>query len=424
MVTAVKINEERLLNTLSDLSRFTDTPGNGITRFSYGRQDAKAREYIIRRANEAGCDVFIDALQNIRIALPDNNHEGKRVISGSHIDTVRNGGWLDGIYGVCAALEILETLRESHRSFQNNYEMVIFAEEEGSNFGSTLTGSKFLTGAYDEPALDSLHDDNGKSLREVLDSLTNPPDICIYNTSDKNYSDLEWNSSDIKSMFELHIEQGPVLDHEPASLGIVESIFGIRVIEVTLKGVGNHAGATPMALRSDALCAAAECILKAESIVKGDADHSSVVTVGKLDISPNSSNVIAEKAKFTVEARDKDIDKINFLMNHIISELRSIAKERNVSCDIKELSNSAPVHLSSRLINVIEQTAKSKNLKYILMDSGAVHDAAMIAGSSDTGMIFVPSIDGRSHVPSENTNSRDLLTGAQFLLDTVLVELQ
>ena len=153
----LQTNEKRLLDNLHTLRTFTDTPQDGVTRFSYGTQDARAREYIIKRAENCGCSVSIDALQNIRIGLPTNKPGRKTVLSGSHIDTVRNGGWLDGIYGVCGALEVLETLAENPDSLKDtsfNYELVVFAEEEGSGFGSTMTGSKFITGIYAEADLD------------------------------------------------------------------------------------------------------------------------------------------------------------------------------------------------------------------------------------------------------------------------------
>ena len=308
---------------------FTDTPQDGVTRFSYGTQDARAREYIIKRAENCGCSVSIDALQNIRIGLPTNKPGRKTVLSGSHIDTVRNGGWLDGIYGVCGALEVLETLAENPDSLKDtsfNYELVIFAEEEGSGFGSTMTGSKFITGIYAEADLDKLVSDTGMSLRQTLQSLSPyGPDgkTIVYNTgglSQEALQNVRWDFDQVQTMLELHIEQGPVLDREGLSLGIVDSIFGMRVIEVTLTGVGNHAGATPMTERYDALCTAAECILAAEAHVKTDDDKRTVVTCGKMDIEPNCSNVIPETVRFSLEVRDKDETKIDRFMNEIIDQ--------------------------------------------------------------------------------------------------------
>ncbi|MBR3787485.1 MAG: M20 family metallo-hydrolase [Firmicutes bacterium] len=438
----MKINKDRLLEMLHDLKEFTDTPGNGVTRFSFGIQDATAREYILERAVEAGCSVDIDALQNIRIGLKTNSPDKDIVMAGSHIDTVRHGGWLDGIYGVCGALEVMLTLAEyvdaalagdksvlSLDDLKANYEMVIFSEEEGSNFGSTMTGSKFVTGFYKEEDLGKLRDDKGKTLRQRLIELpvTDEEDedsLDVYSMDYFDSGEILWDFNEIKTMLELHIEQGPVLDSEGLSIGIVDAIYGMRVIEVTLTGVGNHAGATPMGIRYDALCTAAECVLAAEEIVKSDEDERIVATIGKLSVFPDCSNVIPQEVKFTVEVRDKDEAKINEYMDSIIERIYNIASARRVGCVINEHSKSSPLYLTKSLRNDMEKLAKNKGLAYKVMDSGAVHDACMIANFVDTGMIFVPSIDGRSHVPEENTNEKDLITGVQFLLDVVLNEMK
>lgn len=438
----MKINKSRLLEMLHDLEDFTDTPGNGVTRFSFGVQDATAREYILEKAVDAGCTVDIDALQNIRIGLKSNVPGKSIVMAGSHIDTVRHGGWLDGIYGVCGALEVMLTLAEyvdaatsGDKSvmpideLKNNYEMVIFSEEEGSNFGSTMTGSKFVTGFYKEEDLGKLRDANGKTLRQRLIELPIKDDddedsLDVYSMDYFDSGEILWDFNEIKSMLELHIEQGPVLDKEGLSIGIVDAIYGMRVVEVTLTGVGNHAGATPMGIRYDALCTAAECVLAAEEIVKSDDDERIVATTGKLSVSPDCSNVIPQEVKFTVEVRDKDEYKINEYMNRIIERIRQLADARQVTCEITEHSKSSPLYLTKSLKEDMEKLAIKKNLAYKIMDSGAVHDACMIANFVDTGMIFVPSINGRSHVPEENTNEEDLIAGVQFLMDTVLNEMK
>lgn len=403
----MNIKSERLIKNLNELRKFTDTPGDGVTRFSYGEQDRRAREYIIGRAESAGCVVEEDELRNLRIRNRQSDPEKQAVLCGSHVDTVRNGGWLDGIYGVCSALEVMETLSEN--APDASYEMVVFAEEEGSNFGSTMTGSKFITGKYRAEDMDRLKNDDERTLREVLRRLPQE-DVTI---------STPWDLSRYKAMLELHIEQGPVLDRAGLSLGIVEAIFGMRVIEVTLTGVGNHAGATPMTERYDALSTAAECILAAESLVKADSDRRTVVTVGKMEIRPNCSNVIPETVKFSLEVRDKDEAKINGFMEKIIEKIRGLAAGRGVGCEIAEHSHSAPLKLDQDMIGMMQRSAQEKELPHKVMDSGAVHDACMIAEFVPTGMIFVPSIDGRSHVPEENTREEDLTLGAQFLLDVI-----
>lgn len=403
----MNIKSERLIKNLNELRKFTDTPGDGVTRFSYGEQDRRAREYIIGRAESAGCVVEEDELRNLRIRNRQSDPKKQAVLCGSHVDTVRNGGWLDGIYGVCSALEVMETLSEN--APDASYEMVVFAEEEGSNFGSTMTGSKFITGKYRAEDMDRLKNDDDQTLREVLRRLPQE-DVTI---------STPWDLSRYKAMLELHIEQGPVLDRAGLSLGIVEAIFGMRVIEVTLTGVGNHAGATPMTERYDALSTAAECILAAESLVKADSDRRTVVTVGKMEIRPNCSNVIPETVKFSLEVRDKDEAKINGFMEKIIEKIRGLAAGRGVGCEIAEHSHSAPLKLDQDMIGMMQRSAQEKELPHKVMDSGAVHDACMIAEFVPTGMIFVPSIDGRSHVPEENTREEDLTLGAQFLLDVI-----
>lgn len=444
MVQLMRINKERLLARLHTLKGFTDTPDKGVTRFSFSDEDASAREYILEIADEAGCIIDIDALQNIRIGLKTNSPDKKTVMAGSHIDTVRHGGWLDGIYGVCGALEVLETLAEraaatdpstgapdasllDPRDLPYNYEMIIFSEEEGSNFGSTMTGSKFVTGFYKEPDLDKLKNDKGKTLRQVLIGLPMKEDedsVDVYSDDAFDAGEILWDFDKIKTMLELHIEQGPVLDKEGLSIGVVDAIYGMRVIEVTLAGVGNHAGATPMGIRYDALCTAAECILAAEDIVRTDEEERIVATIGKLDIVPNCSNVIPEMVKFTVEVRDKEESKIDRFMNEIIDCINEIAETRQVSCIISEHSKSSPLHLTRRIKDDMAALAEKQGLPYKVMDSGAVHDACMIANFVDTGMIFVPSINGRSHVPEEDTNEEDIIAGVQFLMDTVLNEMK
>ena len=429
----MKINEQRLLGNLHELRKFTTTPGEGVTRFSYTPMDAKARAYIIKRAEAAGCSVAIDALQNIRIGLGSNVPGRPVVLAGSHIDTVQNGGWLDGIYGVCGALEVMETLTEEvgRGTFvpSCNYEVIIFAEEEGSNFGSTMTGSKFLAGKYGEAELDSLKDGAGNTLRQRLAALADIPDApeCaspLYNRGDVDVSEVPLDFGTIKTMLELHIEQGPVLDREGLSMGIVDNIFGMRVVEFTLSGLGNHAGASPMSERADALCAAAEAITECESIVRSDEDHRTVVTFGHIEMLPNQSNVIPETVHLTMEVRDRDKAKIDEYTQICIDTFRSVCEERGLECSIHEHSSSVPIVLSRRLVGEMTRRAEDHQINFKVMDSGAVHDACMLAEHVDTGMIFAPSINGRSHVPEEDTDEADLVSAAQFLMDTVLEELK
>ena len=407
----MKISGERLLSDLKRLKTFTDTPGTGVTRFSYGENDKKVREYLDREAKSFGFSVRTDAIGNMLIGESEEKKEGKKIYIGSHIDTVRNGGGLDGIYGVVSGLEILRTLRDNNSSLAADVRVVIFAEEEGSNFGSTMTGSKFITGIYGKEDLDHLKNEEEISLREILVKFGCPP---------YRQEEVSWDYSRIKAMLEIHIEQGPVLEQEGKTIGIVDAIFGMTTIEVTISGTGNHAGATPMRYRQDALAAAARCIAEAERIAAADSEGITVATVGKVAVSPNCSNVIPEKVVFTVEVRDKCQKKIDETRTKIEERTTEICRERGVGCKILKLAESGPFRMEASLLRHMDQLAEAADIPHRIMDSGAVHDTCVIAPYIPSGMLFVPSKGGRSHVPFEDTDPEDLVRGTQLLLDTVL----
>ncbi len=428
----MEINRERMLSDLKALREITDTPGEGVTRFSYGQKDREARAYITQAAKAAGLAVTNDAIGNMYIdfhgveqrlsqkASEASCCKAKKILIGSHIDTVRNGGWLDGIYGVIAGLEVMRTLAEGAEDDGGGGRgtletpiqtgLVIFAEEEGSNFGSTMTGSKFTAGIYGEKELDGLKDDRGVTLRQMLEG-------CGYPAYKRE--EVVWDFDRVKAMLELHIEQGPVLDRKGLSIGVVDTVYGMSVVEITLQGAGNHAGASPMEYRRDALAAAALCISAAEEIARRDPEGITVATAGKISVSPNCSNVIPEKAIFTVEVRDKEEGKIHSAMEEIKAAIGQIAVGRGLDCQIREVAFSAPIQMNESIKGAIAEQASRCGFPYQIMNSGAVHDACMIAAHAPAGMIFVPSRDGRSHVPFEDTAEEDLVRGAQLLLDTI-----
>lgn len=407
----MKVSGGRLLFDLNELKQFTDTPGAGVSRFSYGENDRKAREYLKASAESYGFAVGTDPVGNMYMRHPEADKSNQKICIGSHIDTVRNGGWLDGIYGVVGGLEVLRTLAENEQDRLKNVELVVFAEEEGSNFGSTMTGSKFAAGIYGEKELDSLKNGEGLSLRAVLSESGYEP----YKSEE-----VLWDFSRVKAMLELHIEQGPVLAEGKKSIGIVDTIFGMTTIEVTLNGTGNHAGASPMSYRKDALVAAAHCIIEAEQVARRDPRGVLVATVGKVAVSPNGSNVIPERVVFTLEVRHTSETVIEETISMLETAIREIAAQRDVACEITTLAASKPYQMNEDIINLIDGLALEMGVDYQRLNSGAVHDTCMIAPHVPAGMIFVPSIGGRSHVPFENTKEEDLVQGVQLLLNTVL----
>ena len=404
------INQERLLGDLRHLAALTDTPGEGVTRFSYGATDRQARDYLRRAAAQYRLTWTEDPVGNVRIGLPENRPWRPTLLAGSHIDTVRRGGWLDGAYGSVSALEVLRVLAEAGPVLDRNVEAVFFAEEEGSNFNATLTGSKFATGYFGPPELETLRDAQGVTLGEMLRKN---------GYAGASGGPMAWDFKHIEAMVELHIEQGPVLERERVSTGIVEGIFGLRLAEFIREGQGNHAGATPMSGRKDPLAAAARAILLIEEIARSDPEKLAVATVGQIEAFPGCTNVIPEKVRFTAEVRHAGRKQMDRIFEKILQGVALEAECRNVTLTSRELASNPPIRLDPELADRICVLAGGCGMGSRRIYSGAVHDASMLAAKTRVGMIFVPSIGGRSHVKEEDTPASDLMAGSQLLLDTI-----
>ncbi|NLA27971.1 MAG: Zn-dependent hydrolase, partial [Firmicutes bacterium] len=275
---------ERIRRDMLNISRFNATPHKGCTRFSYSEEDRKAKEYLIEEFNRLGLKVSIDAIGNIRARLEGKDAQAPAVMSGSHIDTVLHGGNFDGVVGVVGALEAVRVLVENKINVRNPVEIIVFVEEEGSNFGVTTVGSQAITGRYKLEHIKKLKTNGGVSLYEMAKNYGLDPD---------NLEESVIKPDEIKALIELHIEQGGILDSAALPIGIVGAISGIKTVAVTFEGVSNHAGATPMLLRKDPMIGAAKMIIAVEDIVKNRAHTSTVGTVGRITCFPNIPNIIA-----------------------------------------------------------------------------------------------------------------------------------
>lgn len=405
----MEINISRVKRDIKEIAKFNETPGEGYTRFSYSQEDLKARNYLLEEIYRLGLNTTIDGVGNILARLQGSNKDAPPVLIGSHIDTVLRGGMFDGVVGVVGALEVIRVFREREIINHTPIELVIFAEEEGSNFGSTLAGSKVLTGRYDKDDIKGIRNNLGMSMFEAAQKAGYDPDSVQRNII---------KPGDIKAMLELHIEQSVVLENEKKSIGIVEAIAGIKSFQIEIEGVANHAGATPMGMRRDALVGAAEIITAVKTIAQ-NAYLSTVATVGKIFCQPNVPNVIPGKVSFTLDVRDIYSDGIRIVVDQVRKKLKKISKKYDLISNMDFLGESEPIFLSPELINLIEETAIEKSLSCKRMNSGAVHDACMFGSIAKVGMIFVPSIGGRSHVPEELTSYEDIKYGCDLLLNVV-----
>ena len=403
----MKVNAKRIENDIKAINNFNSTPGHGISRATFTEEYIGAIDYIFNELRKIGADVKIMRGGNIRARLEGSIKDAPSVMIGSHIDSVFQGGKFDGVVGTVTSLEVFRTIFEKKIPHRNPIDFVVFVEEDGSRFSSVLLGSRIWAGKVKEEDISKILDKEGISFIEAMTSSgLIPEDNSILN------------GKKIKAMIEPHIEQSLVLESKGLSIGIVEIIAGIKQLEVVIEGVSNHAGATPMNLRNDALCGVAEIILNAEKI--SSENGTSVATVGLVEVTPGKTNIIPGKVRFTLDIRDKDDTTLNEISERIIKSIEASCKNRRLSHAIKQVSYTKPVFLSKKVVELIENSARNQGIDTLRMVSGAVHDSSVIAELTDVGMIFVPSKDGRSHCPEEYTYLKDIEIAANILLESVI----
>ncbi|MGE8002955.1 Zn-dependent hydrolase [Lysinibacillus sp. NPDC093216] len=398
------INGNRLLQHLHELSRIgRNEATGGINRFSFTLEEQQAIALITLYMEEAGMTVTVDAVGN---TIGTYGEGDETILLGSHIDTVPEGGKYDGALGVLGAIEVVQTIHEQQLLFTKKIQVVAFKDEEGTRFGFGLIGSSAMAGLLTEQQL-QLNDEAGITIEEAMKEFQLSP--CPLIKAQRN---------DIRAYLEMHIEQGKVLENEGLPIGIVTGIAAPLWLEVTVIGVSEHAGATPMPIRQDALTAASEMILAIEKMLNATSD--SVATVGKLNVSPNGSNVIPGKVTFTIDLRDIDEQKISTLENAILQQLQRIAENRNVTLSSKVLQRIKPAKTDALLQQQLAASIEKQGIQPYSLISGAGHDAMNIAKIAPIGMLFVRSKDGISHNPLEYSSDEDIVIATNIFYDTVV----
>ncbi|TCO54024.1 M20 family metallo-hydrolase [Actinocrispum wychmicini] len=406
----LEINSDRLLRRIRELGLIgRNSATGGITRTGFSATDREGRDYLINEARVAGLVSRVDAAGNILIGMADGQGQRPTLVMGSHIDTVVNGGRLDGAYGVLAALEVLQVCAES--DFHGSCELmaVAFANEEGALFPQPFFGSMVVSGRLaDLPA--EPQDHHGHSLREPLKQVGG--DLATLDGA-------VWPAGSVAAYLELHIEQGPVLEHGGHQIGVVDAITGRCILTVEIHGTAAHAGTTPMDARHDAVTAACRVVLAVESLSR-DRQVCRVSTVGRIDVHPNSPNTIAGVVRLTADLRDTDSKRLSEAETAIRDTMASLAEQTGTEITVVSRVRSAPVSTSAELRTSIRQSAAELGFDHITLPSGAGHDAQMVAGVAPIAMIFVPSRAGVSHCPEEETDADHLMAGAQVLLRTAI----
>lgn len=402
------VNGERLASRLDELSRIGLMESGGVTRPGYSAEEKEAKELVIKWMKNAGLTVTEDGAGNIFGRL-EGKTAGPSIASGSHVDSVPNGGHFDGPLGVLSALEVAESWRETGFIPEKPYEIVIFSDEEGSRFKSSLTGSRAFMGQLKPEEMDSLHDENGKTFREVLSEYGSSAEECLKAGENK---------PEIEAFVEVHIEQGKVLERENQPVGVVKGIAGPASLEVTFTGEAGHAGNTPMAGRKDPLVAASLFVAAIENFPK-QVSETAVATVGKLNVHPNGFNVIAQEVILTVDIRDIFEETRDQLLDQIKIEAVKIAEERSIDVQMNLNAKIKPLPIDESLQAGIAESLEKFDIKPVYIPSGAGHDTMIVGTEMPAAMLFVRSRDGISHNPREWTSLNDCVYGVHVLKDFV-----
>jgi N-carbamoyl-L-amino-acid hydrolase len=401
----LRVNAARIEQRIRRLAEFGKNPQGGVSRVAFSEADIQGRTHIMSLMREAGLTVRIDAAGNIIGRREGRDPKLPVILFGSHIDSVPNGGNYDGDVGVIGAIECVQVLKENGMTTRHPLEVVVFSDEEGG-----LAGSRAMIGHLTPDALEVMSH-SGKTVGAGIRAVGGNPD---------KLSEAGRRTGDIKTFIELHIEQGGTLESEKINIGVVEGIVGINWWNVTIEGVANHAGTTPMNKRQDALLAAAHLIITVNKVVTSILGRQ-VGTVGRIAAEPGAPNVIPGRVVMSLELRDLSAEKIKSLFEQIREEAKSIEQKTGTKITFALIDATAvPAPTDERMQRIIAESARELDLSYKLMPSVAGHDAQDLARIAPTGMIFVPSVGGISHSPQEYTRPEDMANGANVLLHTIL----
>ena len=395
----------RLQNRIKELGRIGAITGGGVSRLALTNEDRDGRDLVVRWMRDLGLSIQVDRIGNV-IGTRAGILDSPPVIIGSHIDSVATGGLYDGALGVLAGLEAIQTLNEADLKTQYPIAVGFFTNEEGVRFTPDMMGSAVHQGSLPlETALETVGTD-GQTVGAELTRIGYAGDIPVNNMIPRAY-------------LELHIEQGPVLENTNTTIGAVTGVQGISWTEFKLRGVSNHAGTTPMHLRHDAGYVAAAIAVEARAIAT-DFGANQVATVGVSELTPNLINVIANRARVTVDLRNTSDAKLTQAETRLIGFATDTAAAEGVTLEKRSLVRFSPVEFDTMIIDMVEKAAATSDYTYCRLPSGAGHDAQMFAPNCPTGMIFIPSTQGISHNENEFSSEQDIAAGMDVLMKVLL----
>lgn len=405
MIPNLQINPARLWDELMDTAKIGGTPKGGIKRLTLSEEDRRIRDWFRTTCESLGCAVHVDEVGNMFAIRPGRNNALEPIAMGSHLDTQPTGGKFDGVLGVLAAIEALRTMVEAGYESHAPIAIANWTNEEGSRFAPAMLCSGVYAGVFTPEFALSRQDRDGVTLGEALDAIG-------YRGAEKA------GERRFQAMFELHIEQGPILEDQGAMIGVVQGVQGMRWYEVTVRGQDAHTGATPMYLRRNALLGAARMIDRIDAI--GQAHAGGVATVGLIENRPNSRNVIPGEVFFCVDLRHPDEAVLETMEGAFRAALPDVLEPLKLEFEERMIWNSPAVRFDPALIACVREGVAKSGYDTRDMASGAGHDAAYTARAMPTTMIFVPCAGGISHNEAESTTREECAAGAQVLLNAVL----
>jgi beta-ureidopropionase / N-carbamoyl-L-amino-acid hydrolase len=404
-VQNLQINAQRLWDMVMETARIGATAKGGICRLTLTDLDREVRDWFTSQCQAMGCTVTVDEVGNMFALRPGRRQDLAPIAIGSHLDTQPTGGKFDGVLGVLGGLEIFKTLSDLGYDTHAPLLLVNWTNEEGSRFAPAMLGSGVFAGVFDRAYADAREDRRGAKFGEALEAI--------------GYrGDVKAGAVTVGAMFELHIEQGPILEAESKTIGVVTGVQGMRWYDVTITGQEAHTGSTPMHLRRNALLGAAWLVESVDRIAK--AQPPGVGTVGLMEVRPNSRNVIPGEVFLTIDFRHPQSPALDAMETSLGEAIAVLETQFGLGIEYKRIWDCAPVAFDPECIACVQEGAEKAGFSWRRIVSGPGHDAAYVARVAPTTMIFVPCKDGISHNEAESTTLEECAAGAQVLLNAVL----
>ena len=405
-ISQLRVNGDRLWDSLMELAQIGATPKGGVCRLTLTDLDKQGRDLVTRWAKEAGMTVTIDKIGNGFMRRSGQNNSLPPIMTGSHIDTQPTGGKFDGNYGVLAGLEVVRTLNDHGIETEAPIEVAFWTNEEGSRFVPVMMGSGVFAKAFTLEHAYAATDTEGKTVKGELERIG-------------YIGPQEPGDHPIGAYFEAHIEQGPVLEDNQKTIGVVTGVLGIRWYDCVVTGMEAHAGPTPMALRKDALQVAAELMQEVVACAHRHPPHGRG-TVGMVQVHPNSRNVIPGQVKFSIDLRNASDAECDAMDADIRAVAKRISEKSGLPIEITQVSNYPAQPFHADCVDAVERAANALGYSNMPAVSGAGHDAVYMARLAPAGMVFIPCKDGISHNEIEDATPEDITAGCNVLMHAML----